>query len=124
MSVAAAVLLWVICAFVLIVGGLVLFTLWTARRVEAALPPQGRFMDVAGARLHYLDTGRGPDVVMIHGLGGQMRNFTHSLVARGERRISRDRRGPARFRLLDEGRGNLRTPERAGRRRRRTHSFA
>ena len=66
-------------------GGLALFTGWTAGRVEKALPPRGRFMDVRGNRLHYLDDGAGPDddrpaVVMVHGLGGQMHHFTHSLL--------------------------------------------
>ena len=68
-------------------GGLALFTGWTAGRVEKALPPRGRFMDVRGNRLHYLDDGAGPDddrpaVVMVHGLGGQMHHFTHSLLGR------------------------------------------
>lgn len=61
-------------------GGLALFTALTARKVERALPPLGRFMNVAGHRLHYLDIGSGPALVMIHGLGGQMRHFTHGLL--------------------------------------------
>ena len=53
-----------------------------ARRIEKAVPPQGRFLDVGGERLHVLDKGAGPPVVVIHGLSGQMGNFTHSLVDR------------------------------------------
>jgi pimeloyl-ACP methyl ester carboxylesterase len=73
----------------LMAGGLALFTGWTARRVEKALPPLGRFIEIGGARIHYLDEGSGPAVLLIHGLGGQMRNFTHSLLARlkGEFRV-------------------------------------
>ncbi len=68
-------------------GGLALFSGITARRVEAALPPQGRFIDIAGNRIHYLDQGpadsaTAPVIVMVHGLGGQMRNFTYALVER------------------------------------------
>jgi pimeloyl-ACP methyl ester carboxylesterase len=70
----------------LVVAGLVLFTAWTARRVEKALPPRGRFIDVDGARIHYLDEGAGQVLLFIHGLAGQMHNFTHSLLAR----LSRD----------------------------------
>src|ERR1700676_1772919 len=55
--------------------GLVLFTALTARRAEALAPPIGRFMEVEGARLHYLDRGTGPAVVLVHGLGGNLRNF-------------------------------------------------
>ncbi len=65
----------------LVLGGLALFTLWTAWRIEKALPPLGRFIDVDGARIHYLDRGSGPQLLCIHGLAGQMRNFTYSLLA-------------------------------------------
>jgi pimeloyl-ACP methyl ester carboxylesterase len=59
----------------LVSGGLVLFTRLTARQVEALAPPIGRFLEVDGARLHYLDRGAGPVVVLVHGLGGNLRNF-------------------------------------------------
>jgi pimeloyl-ACP methyl ester carboxylesterase len=70
-------------------GGLVIFTAVTARRVEKALPPRGQFVDVAGARIHYLDKGSGPPIVILHGLGGQMGNFTYALLERltGEFRV-------------------------------------
>jgi pimeloyl-ACP methyl ester carboxylesterase len=61
---------------------LVLFTVYTARRVEAALPPLGRFVEVGGSRIHYLEKGRGPTLLFIHGLGASMRVFTHSLLER------------------------------------------
>jgi len=64
------------------VGGLVIFTAITARRVETALPPRGQFVEVAGARIHYLDKGSGPPIVILHGLGGQMGNFTYALLER------------------------------------------
>lgn len=64
------------------VAGLVGFTAWTARKVEAALPPEGRFIDVDGNRIHYLDVGSGPAILLVHGLGGQMRNFTYGVVER------------------------------------------
>lgn len=65
-----------------VLGGLALFTGLTARRVERALPPRGRFLEVDGHRLHYRDEGNGPAIVMIHGLGGQMAHFSHSLLPR------------------------------------------
>jgi len=55
--------------------GLALFTALTARRAETSAPPVGRFIEVDGARLHYLDRGAGPVVVLVHGLGGNLRNF-------------------------------------------------
>ena len=59
---------------------LVVFTQRTARRVEAVLPPLGQFVDVPGARMHVVDQGRGPTVLLIHGLAGQMGHFTYGLV--------------------------------------------
>jgi pimeloyl-ACP methyl ester carboxylesterase len=77
---------WIIAAgaaaLVLLGGALALYAAWTARRVEKALPPRGRFAHIDGARIHYLDEGSGPPLVLIHGLGGQMHNFTHSLLDR------------------------------------------
>jgi pimeloyl-ACP methyl ester carboxylesterase len=73
-----------------LIGGLVWFTASTARKVEAALPPRGRFMEMDGERIHYLDTGgAGPAVVMIHGLGGNLLHFDYALAGRlaGEFRL-------------------------------------
>lgn len=62
-------------------GVLALITLLASRRAEALAPPLGRWLKVAGALLHYTDQGQGPVVVLIHGLGGNMRNFAPELVA-------------------------------------------
>ncbi|MES2178269.1 MAG: alpha/beta hydrolase [Gemmatimonadota bacterium] len=70
-------------AAALVLIALVLFTANTARRVEAALPAEGTFVDVDGARIHYLERGEGPrTLLMIHGLGGHARHFTYALVDR------------------------------------------
>jgi len=65
------------------------FTWMIACRVEALLPPKGRFVEVAGARLHVVDTGNeagaGAAILMIHGLGGQLSHFTHGVAGRLER---------------------------------------
>lgn len=86
----------VLAVVVLLVAALVLFTARTARRVEAALPPIGRFVDVGGARIHYVEQGQGPALLLIHGLGGHARHFTHSVVerlARDYRVVVMDRPG-------------------------------
>src|SRR5262249_20597449 len=72
----------VVALIILLLLGLVLFTAWTAHQVEANLPPCGKFIDVDGVRLHYVDKGRGPVLLLIHGLSGQVLNFTHSLLGR------------------------------------------
>lgn len=84
-QVAAFIVLLAVGAIV----ALVLFTAYTARRVDAALPPLGRFVEVGGSRIHYLDKGDGPTLLLIHGLGASMRVFTHSVLERlsGEFRV-------------------------------------
>ncbi len=37
-------------------------------------------VEIDGARLHYVDRGSGPPVVLVHGLAGVLQNFTHSLT--------------------------------------------
>jgi pimeloyl-ACP methyl ester carboxylesterase len=64
----------------LALGGLALYSAAAARRIERALPPEGHFVEVDGTRLHYVEHGGGPAIVMIHGLGGQSQHFTHSVV--------------------------------------------
>jgi pimeloyl-ACP methyl ester carboxylesterase len=78
----AEALPWILGFFGAIVaagGVLVLFTAIMGRIAAAAVPPLGRTIEVNGAHLHYVDEGEGPAILMIHGLGGQMRNFTYAL---------------------------------------------
>ena len=46
---------------------------------EAAFPPTGQFVTVDGLRLHYEVAGSGPDLVMIHGASGSLRDLTFAL---------------------------------------------
>lgn len=75
-----AILLGVLAGLAAVVAGLVIFSAWTASRVEKALPPRGKFIEVPGARIHYWEKGTGPAIVMIHGLGGQSGNFSFGVV--------------------------------------------
>lgn len=64
----------------------VLFTWYTARKVESLLPPKGRFIDVPGARLHIRDFGEAhagrPAILMIHGLAGQLSHYTYGVAGK------------------------------------------
>ncbi|MCR6632900.1 MAG: alpha/beta hydrolase [Magnetospirillum sp.] len=67
------------------------------RRAERARPPRGRFMELAGARLHLLEAGAGPPVLLLHGNGASAEDFVagglfHRL-ARRHRVIAVDRPG-------------------------------
>ncbi|MGB3555586.1 MAG: alpha/beta hydrolase [Jannaschia sp.] len=53
---------------------------------EAAFPPEGDILDVAmdgrNVPVHAVVRGTGPDLVMIHGAGGNSREFTFDLIPR------------------------------------------
>jgi len=53
-----------------------------AAAAEARYPPKGEFVDVDGRRIHYTISGTGPDVVLVHGAFGSLRDFTFDLVDR------------------------------------------
>ncbi|WP_207102864.1 alpha/beta fold hydrolase [Paracoccus shandongensis] len=68
-----------------------------AKRAERRNPPLGRFIEVDGVRLHYLDRGQGPALVLLHGNGSMIQDFACSglvdLAARRHRVIVFDRPG-------------------------------
>jgi pimeloyl-ACP methyl ester carboxylesterase len=67
------------------------------RRAERRHPPEGRFLAVDGVRLHYIERGAGPVIVLLHGNGGMARDFVLSglfdLLAADHRVIAFDRPG-------------------------------
>src|SRR5215203_2833023 len=57
------------------------------REAESKYPPIGRFLDVNGVRLHYIERGRGEPLVLIHGNGTLIQDFTvNGLVDRLSKR--------------------------------------
>ena len=46
-----------------------------ALQAERDNPPRGRFLDLHGVRLHYLERGDGPVLVLLHGNGSMIEDF-------------------------------------------------
>ncbi|WP_186188574.1 alpha/beta fold hydrolase [Burkholderia gladioli] len=85
----------VVAIYVVLFG----FTQFTAYQVRRRFPPEGKFVDIDGDRLHYVDYGSGPPIVMVHGLCGQLRNFAYlelPRLAQSHRVIVVDRAGSGR----------------------------
>jgi len=53
-----------------------------AQRAKSSYPPLGDFVEVAGGQVHYVQKGTGPDVILLHGAGGNLREFTFDLMGR------------------------------------------
>ncbi|MCK1654645.1 alpha/beta hydrolase [Bradyrhizobium sp. 149] len=68
-----------------------------ASKAQRDNPPQGRFIDMEGVRLHYLERGRGKPLVLFHGNGSMIQDFDSSglidLAAENYRVIVFDRPG-------------------------------
>src|SRR3954469_956247 len=64
-------------------GAAALYTVKKTRDAERDHPPIGRFLNVDGVRLHYLGRGTGEPLVLIHGNGTLIQDFTvNGLVGR------------------------------------------
>jgi pimeloyl-ACP methyl ester carboxylesterase len=83
------------------------------RQAERDHPPQGRFVEVDGVRLHYLERGSGPVLVLLHGNGVYSEDFVTSGIidkaAQHYRVIAFDRPG---FGYSDRPRTTVWTPDR------------
>jgi pimeloyl-ACP methyl ester carboxylesterase len=76
-----------------------LYLLWVSwrirRRAERLVPPPGKFITVDGNRIHYVERGDGPPILMVHGLGGTQFHFQPLIasLAKDFRVIAIDRPG-------------------------------
>jgi pimeloyl-ACP methyl ester carboxylesterase len=83
-----------------------------ARRAERRNRPIGRFLDVDGIRVHYLERGEGDPVILLHGSGSMIEDFEVSglidMAAKKYRVIVCDRPG---YGHSERPRGTIWTPE-------------
>jgi pimeloyl-ACP methyl ester carboxylesterase len=82
------------------IGALALSALgnrYLAKKAERDNPPRGQFLDIDGARLHYIERGTGEPLVLLHGNGSMIHDFESSglidLAAKNHRVIVFDRPG-------------------------------
>ena len=89
-----------------------LFNRIATKRAEAANPPAGKFVEVDGVRLHYVERGSGTPVVLLHGNGVTLQDFEASgvldLAAGKYRVLAFDRPG---FGYSDRPRTTVWTPQ-------------
>lgn len=75
-------------------------TVWRANSREAEavakVPVEGAYVAIGGLRVHYVMQGNGPDLVLLHGASGSLREFTFRLIpelAKSYRVLALDRPG-------------------------------
>ncbi|WFP60593.1 alpha/beta fold hydrolase [Mesorhizobium sp. WSM4904] len=95
-----SVLSWLIgglfVAAAAVVLSFVLATWWIAAKAERLVPACGKFVEIDGNRIHYVEEGEGRPIVFLHGLGAQLHHFRHTLFGRfgaGYRLVALDRPG-------------------------------
>lgn len=80
-----SILSWLLALLFLLaalgIACLVLATLWIAAKAQKLVPPVGKFVEIDGNRIHYVDVGEGRPIVFLHGLGAQLHHFRHTLFA-------------------------------------------
>ena len=83
-----------------------------ARKAERDNPPAGKFLQVNGVRLHYVERGDGEPLVLLHGNGSMIQDFQSSglidLAAKKYRVVAFDRPG---YGHSDRPRSTIWTPE-------------
>jgi pimeloyl-ACP methyl ester carboxylesterase len=113
-----SILSWLLALLLLLavlgIACLMLATLWIAAKAQRLVPPVGKFIEIDGSRIHYVDVGEGRPIVFVHGLGAQLHHFRHTLFAHfgpGYRLIALDRPGSGYSRRTNGATGRL--PEQA-----------
>lgn len=80
------VAVWILAALVLITTLALLagaiFTRQVAGKVLASLPPRGRFVQTSAGLVHVVEQGDGPPIILVHGLGGQIGNYSYGVIER------------------------------------------
>jgi pimeloyl-ACP methyl ester carboxylesterase len=93
-------------------AAIAVFNRHLAKKAEHKNPPVGRFLEVNGVRLHYIERGSGDPLVLLHGNGSMIQDFESSglieLAAKDYRVIVFDRPG---FGHSDRPRNVVWTPD-------------
>ncbi|WP_273033223.1 alpha/beta fold hydrolase [Pseudaminobacter soli (ex Zhang et al. 2022)] len=91
---------WAVAALLTVSLLVLAYFVFQTRRLAASaekqVPANGHFVAIRGNRIHYVEAGQGPPILFVHGLGGQLHHFRHTLfdqLAGDYRVIALDRPG-------------------------------
>ena len=87
--------IWILASVLTAVLALIIY--FAARAAERRNPPIGRFLNVNGVKVHYIESGEGPPLVLLHGNTVMLQDYIVSGVvekaAKNHRVIAFDRPG-------------------------------
>ena len=73
---------YVVILVLLLIISCALFTTIISRKIKRSIPKFGKITRLEDAEIHWYDSGQGRPIIMLHGLGGNLRNFTYALTER------------------------------------------
>ena len=59
-----------------------IFTKIITQKIKRSIPKFGKTTVLEDAEIHWYETGQGRPIIMLHGLAGNLRNFTYALSER------------------------------------------
>ncbi len=91
---------WTVVAVLILASLFPAYSWFKTRRIvrmaRALVPPPGKFVEIDGNRIHYVEEGEGRPIVFVHGLGGTQFHFSKPLfpLLKGDfRLVAPDRPG-------------------------------
>ena len=73
---------FVVILVLLLIISCALFTTIISHKIKRSIPKFGKITRLEDAEIHWYDSGQGRPIIMLHGLGGNLRNFTYALTER------------------------------------------
>lgn len=67
-------------AILIIISALFVFPETYSTIVRRAAPDEGQYIEMNNQKVHYIEKGEGPDLLLIHGLSGAAQNFSYKMI--------------------------------------------
>ena len=74
------VLLYVLIFLILLICVSAILTQITTLKIRRSIPKFGKTTELHKAEIHWYEAGAGKPIIMLHGLAGNLRNFTYALT--------------------------------------------
>ena len=73
-------LIYVFVLLFLIIVLSTIFTIIITQKIKRSIPKFGKTTVLQDAEIHWYEAGQGRPIIMLHGLAGNLRNFTYALT--------------------------------------------